>query len=165
MCSVIRYIQQSGTSKWHQRTSENNREERDKNQESQSFYGLTFIFLTWSFHLSPYSTGNGVRVGYPTRMKSTQKKRNVHGQRQNFALEPNATYIPPIGVGVGIGANANFKFGVRGLASGNAKKLHKPTQNIPTCWYILRWVTQNSGVGCIAQRQPPMPGILHSGGI
>ena len=53
----------------------------------------------------------------------------------------------------------------RGLASGNAKKLHQLTQNIPTCWYILRWVTQNSGVGCIAQRQPPTPGILRSGGI
>ena len=24
--------------------------------------------------LSPYSSGNGVRVGYPTRMKSTHKK-------------------------------------------------------------------------------------------
>ena len=36
-----------------------------------------------------YSTGNGVRVGYPTRMKSTQKKRNVHGQRKKLA-SPNA---------------------------------------------------------------------------
>ena len=27
-------------------------------------------------------------------MKSTQKTWNVHGQRQNFALGPNATYIP-----------------------------------------------------------------------
>ena len=56
-------------------------------------------------------------------------------------------------------------FDVEGLALGNAKKNCQPTQNIPTCWYILRWVTQNSGVGCIAQRQPPMPGILRSGGI
>ena len=67
------------------------------------------------------------------------------------ARRPNATYIPLTGVG--------------GLASGNAKKLRQLTQNIPTCWYILRWVTQNSGVGCIAQRQPPTPGILRSGGI
>ena len=37
----------------------------------------------------PYSTGNGVRVGYPTRMKSTQKKKNVHGQRKKLAT-PNA---------------------------------------------------------------------------
>ena len=29
-----------------------------------------------------------------------------------------------------------------------------PTQNIPICWYILRWVTQNSGVGCIAHANP-----------
>ena len=49
--------------------------------------------------LSPYSTGNWVRVGYQTQMKSTQKKRNVHGQRQHFALGPNATYIPLAGVG------------------------------------------------------------------
>ena len=38
--------------KWNiQVAPENIREERDKNQESQAFYGLTFIFLTWSFHL------------------------------------------------------------------------------------------------------------------
>ena len=36
--------------------------------------------------ISPYSTGNGVRVGYPMRMKSTKKKRNVHGQRKKFAF-------------------------------------------------------------------------------
>ena len=32
----------------------------------------------------------------------------------------------------------------RGLALGNApdaRILHYPTQNIPTCWHILRWVT------------------------
>ena len=49
--------------------------------------------------LSPYSTGNWVRVGYQTQMKSTPKNRNVHGQRQHFALGPNATYIPLAGVG------------------------------------------------------------------
>ena len=32
-----------------------------------------------------YSTENGVRVGYPTQMKSTQKKLNVHGRRKKFA--------------------------------------------------------------------------------
>ena len=32
------------------------------------------IFIHQGCHLSPYSTGNGVRVGYPTRMKSTHKK-------------------------------------------------------------------------------------------
>ena len=40
-------------------------------------------------HCHLYSTGNGVRVGYPTRIKSTPKKRNVHGQRKKFA-SPNA---------------------------------------------------------------------------
>ena len=34
-----------------------------------------------------------------TQMKSTQKKRNLHGQRQHFALGPNASYIPLTGVG------------------------------------------------------------------
>ena len=36
-----------------------------------------------------YSTGNGVCVGYSTPMKSTHKKRDVHGQRKKFA-SPNA---------------------------------------------------------------------------
>ena len=54
---------------------------------------------------------------------------------------------------------------ILGLASGNAKNVRQLTQNIPSCWYILRWVTHNSGVGCIGQRQPPTPGILCSGGI
>ena len=59
------------------------------------------LFFRWIFSvtckvnaLSPYSTGNWVRVGSQTQMKSTQKKRNIHGQRQHFALGPNATYIP-----------------------------------------------------------------------
>ena len=47
----------------------------------------------------------------------------------------------------------------------DARNWRQLTQNIPTCWYILRWVTQNTGVGCTAQRQPPTPGILRSGGI
>ena len=42
--------------------------------------------------LSPYSTKKRVCVGCPTQMKSTQK--NVHARRENFALAPNATYIP-----------------------------------------------------------------------
>ena len=47
----------------------------------------------------------------------------------------------------------------------DARNLRQLTQNIPTCWYILRWVTRNTGIGCTAQRQPPTPGILRSGGI
>ena len=86
---------------------------------------------------------------------------NTKTQRQG----PSATYILLAGVGGWRRGQRKFKFGVGGLASGNTKKLHQLTQNIPTCWYILRWVTQNSGVGCIAQRQPPTPGILRSGGI
>ena len=36
------------------------------------------------------------------------------------------------------------KYLASGLALGNApdaRILHYPTQNIPTCWYILHWVT------------------------
>ena len=74
--------------------------------------------------LSPYSTGNGVRVGYPTQMKCTwptQKK---------MRLGPNATYISLTRVG--------------GFALGDAKNVRHLTQEIPTCWYFLRQVTQNS---------------------
>ena len=56
---------------------------------------------------------------------------------------------------------ASGKTQLLGSALGkNAKNVRHPTPEIPTCWYILRWVTQNSGVGCTAQRQPPTPGIL-----
>ena len=69
---------------------------------------------------------------------------------------------PPIShllaLGFGVGANANFRFGVGGLASGNAIFLILDTN-------MLVSPTQNSGVGGIAQRQPPKPGILRSGGI
>ena len=51
---------------------------------------------------------------------------------------------------------ASGKTQLLGFASGkNAKNVCHPTPEIPTSWYILRWVTQNSGVGCSAQRQPP----------
>ena len=64
---------------------------------------------------------------------------------------PNATYIPLTGVGgcahftFCVGGNANFTFCVG--------------SKIPTCWYTNMLVspTQNSGVGGIAQRQPPTP--------
>ena len=36
--------------------------------------------------LSPYSTENWFCVGHQTQMKSTQKKRNVHCQSENFVL-------------------------------------------------------------------------------
>ena len=49
--------------------------------------------------LSPYSTGNGVRVGYPTQMKSTQKSEMYMANARNLHLGPNATYIPLTGVG------------------------------------------------------------------
>ena len=49
-------------------------------------------------------------------------------------------------------------FGVWRLASGNAN-FHILDTN------MLVSPTQNAGVGGIAQRQPPTPGILRSGGI
>ena len=45
---------------------------------------------TTTLTLSPYSTEKTDQ----TRIKSTQKKRNVHGQRGNFAIGTHATYIP-----------------------------------------------------------------------
>ena len=61
--------------------------------------------------LSPYSTGNGVRVGYPTGTKSTHKKKMYMANARNLRLAPNATYIPL----TGIGGNAHFRFGVGGF--------------------------------------------------
>ena len=66
--------------------------------------------------------------------------------------------MPPMASGFGVGDNANFRFGVRGLASGNAN-FHILDTN------MLVSPTQNAGVGGIALRQPPTPGILRSGGI
>ena len=60
--------------------------------------------------------------------------------------------------GFGVGANANLRFGVGGLASGNAN-FHILDTN------MLVSPTQNAGVGGITQRQPPTLGILRSGGI
>ena len=60
--------------------------------------------------------------------------------------------------GFGVGANAKFRFGVGGLASGNAN-FHILDTN------MLVSPTQKSGVGGIAQRQSPTQGILRSGGI
>ena len=68
--------------------------------------------------LSPYSTGNGVRVGYPTGMKSTHKKKMYMANARNLRLAPNTTHIPLTGIGgnanvrFGIGGNAHFRFGV-----------------------------------------------------
>ena len=70
---------------------------------------------------------------------------------RDLRLGPNTTYIPLARVGV--------------LRWVTGKNLRHPTQNIPTCWYILCWVTQHSGVWCIAQRQPPTPGIVRRSGI
>ena len=49
--------------------------------------------LTVMIALSPYSTGNGVFVGYPMRIKSTQKKEMYMPNARNLHLGPNATYI------------------------------------------------------------------------
>ena len=41
-------------------------------------------------------------------MKLTPKIRNVHGQRENFAIGPNATYILLTRIGFYVGGNTNF---------------------------------------------------------
>ena len=45
--------------------------------------------LRWGPNATYIPLENGVRVGYPTQMKSTHTKKNVHGQRKKFA-SPNA---------------------------------------------------------------------------
>ena len=72
--------------------------------------------------------------------------------------DPTQAIFHWLALGFGVGANTNFRFGVGGLASGNAN-FHILDTN------MLVSPTQNSGVGGIAQRQPPTPGILRSGGI
>ena len=67
-------------------------------------------------------------------------------------------YMPNAKSGFGVGANANFRFGVGSLTSGNAN-FHILDTNMVVS------PMQNSGVGGIAQHQPPTPGILISGGI
>ena len=44
--------------------------------------------LRWTigYKLSPHSTGKGVPIGYPIRMKSRHKKLNVHVQCKKFAF-------------------------------------------------------------------------------
>ena len=73
---------------------------------------------------------------------------NVHGQRQNFALGPNATYIPLACVWV----SRRVKTQIRGFALA-------PDTN------MLVSPTPKSGVGGIAQRQPQTPSILRRSGI
>ena len=43
---------------------------------------------------------------------------------------------------------------ILGLASGNAKNLRQLTQNIPTCWYILRWVRKSLASGVLPNANP-----------
>ena len=79
---------------------------------------------------------------------------NAKTQRQ----DPTPPIFHWLASGFGVGANANFRFGVGSLASGNAN-FHILDTN------MLVSPTQKSGVGGIAQHQPPTPGILRSGGI
>ena len=72
--------------------------------------------------------------------------------------DPTPPIFQWLSSGFGVGANANFRFGVGSLASGNAN-FHILDTN------MLVSPMQNSGIGGIAQRQSPTPGILRSGGI
>ena len=67
---------------------------------------------------------------------------------KNLRQVPNATYIPLARVG--------------GFVLGDAKKFASPNAKDTK---MLVSPTQNSGVGGIAQLQPPTPGILRRSGI
>ena len=75
--------------------------------------------------LSPYYTGNGVRVGYPTLMKSTPKRLNVHSQRKKFVFRTQRHLY-----------STGWR---RGLASGVTQISPDARvcvgSKIPTCWY------------------------------
>ena len=79
---------------------------------------------------------------------------NAKTQRQ----DPTPPIFHWLALGFGVRANANSRFGVGVLASGNANFQILDTN-------MLVSPMQNSGVGGIAQRQPPTPDILRSGGI
>ena len=92
---------------------------------------LTFLHIVVpldSSTLSPYSTGNGVHIGYPMRMKSTTTKEMYMANARNLRLGPNATYIPLTCAGananckIHVGGNANFSvFRYQLVGSPNAK--------------------------------------------
>ena len=62
--------------------------------------------------LIPYSTGNRVFVGYPTRMKSTQKIWNVHAQRELQCQGTECNLYTTCSNWGWRWGNANFRFGV-----------------------------------------------------
>ena len=67
--------------------------------------------------------------------------------------DPTPAIFHWLASGFGVGANANFRFGVGSLALGNAN-FHILDTN------MLVSPIQNSGVGGIAQRQPPVFCVL-----
>ena len=82
--------------------------------------------------LSPYSTGNGVCIGYPMRMKSTQKKKKCTWPKPEFCVGTQrhlystdwrrglaSGLMQILGLALGVWRRG---FGVGGLASGNVKK-------------------------------------------
>ena len=101
--------------------------------------------------LSPYSTRNWVCVGFQTQMKSTPKKRNVHGQREKFAFGTQRNlYSTDLRWGFALG-NANFN--LTQVISSVFRYQHVGIDNA------------NFGVGCPNQRQYPTQMVLHRSGI
>ena len=89
---------------------------------------------------------------------ATQRKWNLHQKNEMYMATQEICIwdpTPPIfhwmASGVGVGSNANYsrRQGLRWLQDTN----------------MLVSPTQNSEVGGTAQRQPPTPDILRSGGI
>ena len=77
------------------------------------------------------------------QMKSTQKKHEMYMPNAKV-LRWTQRNLYSTGLRLGF---ASGKMQLLGFASDkNAKNWRHPTPEIPTCWYILRWVTQNSGL-------------------
>ena len=64
---------------------------------------------------SPYSTGNGVHVGYPTQMKSTPKKTKcTQPAREICVWDPLQPIFHWLALGFCVGANTNLKICIGG---------------------------------------------------
>ena len=89
---------------------------------------------------------------------ATQREWNLHKKKEMYMANARILHwdpTPPIfhwlASGVGVWANANFRFGVGGLATGNAKNVRQLTQK----YYFLHYLTQ----------MYPTPVVLRRSGI
>ena len=93
------------------------------------------VDLLFYLDMSSYSTGNEVHVGYPMRMKSTQKIWNVHAQRVGGWRWGNANF------GIRIGVNAYFSaLRYQHVDIPNAKLSHWGYVCMYACMYVCMYV-------------------------